>query len=128
MLAFASLLLMTGLSIFTLTSALCALAPSLAVLIVARVLQGVGAAFLLPASLALITYGFPDARERANAIGIWAGHRGYGSGCRSSSRRLAGRRDWVAKRLLHQCSGGAARRTRHASFCGRDSHGKKALS
>ncbi|QBD75667.1 DHA2 family efflux MFS transporter permease subunit [Ktedonosporobacter rubrisoli] len=87
-LAFASLLLMTGalsdrlgskriflsgLLIFTLTSALCALAPSLPVLIVARVLQGVGAAFLLPASLALITYAFSNARERANAIGIWAG-------------------------------------------------------
>ncbi|GHO64253.1 hypothetical protein KSC_031450 [Ktedonobacter sp. SOSP1-52] len=60
---------LTGLSIFTLTSALYALT----VLIVARVLQGLGAAFLLPASLALITYGFPVARERANAIGIWAG-------------------------------------------------------
>lgn len=63
---------LAGLVLFVLTSALCGMAPSLTVLIVARLLQGVGAALLVPASLALISHAYPDRRARAGAIGIWA--------------------------------------------------------
>jgi EmrB/QacA subfamily drug resistance transporter len=63
---------LTGLAIFTATSALAGLAPSAGVLIAARVLQGVGAALMTPPTLAIISDVFPDERERATAIGIWA--------------------------------------------------------
>jgi MFS transporter, DHA2 family, methylenomycin A resistance protein len=62
-----------GLAAFTLASALCGAAPSLAVLIAARVLQGVGAALLVPASMALINQAWPEPRQRAAVFGLWAG-------------------------------------------------------
>ena len=49
-----------GMSLFTAASAACAAAPSILALIAARVVQGVGAAALLPATLALIPYLFAD--------------------------------------------------------------------
>ncbi|MFC6286970.1 DHA2 family efflux MFS transporter permease subunit [Nocardioides sp. GCM10027113] len=57
---------------FAVASALCALAPDPTVLIVSRVLQGVGAALLTPGSLALIQSSFVP-RDRARAIGAWTG-------------------------------------------------------
>ena len=63
--------LIAGCVLFGLTSAACALAPSLAWLIAARVLQGVAAAIVTPASLALIGEVFPK-DERNRAIGTWA--------------------------------------------------------
>jgi EmrB/QacA subfamily drug resistance transporter len=62
-----------GLTIFTAGSLLCGLAPSLSVLIAGRAVQGLGAAALLPGTLSILTNTFHDARERAQAIGIWAG-------------------------------------------------------
>jgi DHA2 family methylenomycin A resistance protein-like MFS transporter len=62
-----------GLSIFTVGSLVCALAPSLSVLIGGRGIQGLGAALLMPGTLSIITNTFLDPRERAQAIGIWAG-------------------------------------------------------
>jgi DHA2 family methylenomycin A resistance protein-like MFS transporter len=62
-----------GLVVFVLASLLCALSPSLAWLNAARVVQGVGAAALLPNSLAILRQAFVDARLRARAIGLWAG-------------------------------------------------------
>jgi DHA2 family methylenomycin A resistance protein-like MFS transporter len=62
-----------GLASFTIASALCGAAPSLAVLIAARVLQGVGAALLVPASMALINQTWTNPRERAAVFGMWAG-------------------------------------------------------
>jgi EmrB/QacA subfamily drug resistance transporter len=59
-----------GLVVFTLSSLLCAFAPSGWVLIAARCLQGVGAAFLVPSSLAMINARFSGA-EQAKAIGTW---------------------------------------------------------
>jgi EmrB/QacA subfamily drug resistance transporter len=61
-----------GLAIFTLASLLCGLSTSGTQLIWARGLQGVGAAFLMPGTLAIITVTFPP-HERAKAIGLWAG-------------------------------------------------------
>jgi EmrB/QacA subfamily drug resistance transporter len=58
-----------GLAVFTLGSALCGLAPSIALLIGARALQGVGAALLMSISPALLTSAFPPA-ERGRALGM----------------------------------------------------------
>ena len=61
-----------GIVWFTLASALCALAPSVEVLVAARVLQGIGGALLTPGSLAILEASFhPD--DRARAIGAWSG-------------------------------------------------------
>ncbi|WP_218023734.1 MFS transporter [Paraburkholderia ribeironis] len=62
-----------GLAAFTVASALCGFAPSLAVLITARALQGVGAALLVPASMTLINQTWSNPRERAAVFGMWAG-------------------------------------------------------
>ena len=62
-----------GLVVFTASSALCGLAPSLPALVAARALQAVGGAALLPSTLAIITTTFPDPRERVQAIGLWSG-------------------------------------------------------
>lgn len=57
---------------FTLASLLCALAPSVELLVTARVLQGIGGALLVPGSLAMLQASFhPD--DRARAIGAWSG-------------------------------------------------------
>lgn len=60
-----------GLLLFVGASAICAAAPSLPVLVAARALQAVGAAALIPSSLALLLPEFPPA-ERPKAIAIWA--------------------------------------------------------
>jgi EmrB/QacA subfamily drug resistance transporter len=62
-----------GLSLFTLGSWLCSLAPSLGWLIAFRVLQGVGGSMLNPAALGIITNTFTRPAERARAIGVWDG-------------------------------------------------------
>ena len=62
----------TGLLIFALSSLACGLATVAAFLIIARVVQGVGAALMLPATLSIITATFPP-KERGTALGIWAG-------------------------------------------------------
>ena len=63
---------LVGLVIFGLASLMAAYAGSVAVLVLARVLQAVGASAMLPATLALIRVGFSDERERALAISVWA--------------------------------------------------------
>ena len=63
---------LVGLVIFGLASLMAAYAGSVAVLVLARVLQAVGASAMLPATLALIRVGFADERERAFAISVWA--------------------------------------------------------
>ena len=66
------LIFVVGLGIFTASSLACGLAESGGVLIGARVVQGVGAALMNPATLSIISATFP-ARQRGTAIGIWAG-------------------------------------------------------
>jgi EmrB/QacA subfamily drug resistance transporter len=61
----------SGLLLFAGASALCALAPSLNVLIAARVLQAAGGAMMLPTTLGLILPAFP-VEQRTLAIGIWS--------------------------------------------------------
>lgn len=60
-----------GVGWFTIASALCAIAPTIEVLVAARVLQGVGGALLTPGSLAIIEASF-DRADRARAIGAWS--------------------------------------------------------
>src|SRR6201987_73407 len=62
-----------GLSLFTLGSWLCSLAPTLGALIAFRTLQGVGGSMLNPAALGIITNTFTRPAERAKAIGVWDG-------------------------------------------------------
>ena len=59
-----------GVTVFTVASAFCGLAPSVEFLILARVFQAFGAAMLVPASLALVIAAFP-AERRSHAIGVW---------------------------------------------------------
>ncbi|HKN99471.1 MAG TPA: MFS transporter, partial [Pseudonocardiaceae bacterium] len=51
----------------------CAVAPVTGVLIAARAVQGIGAALLLPGTLAIISRASPEPGEQAKAIGVWAG-------------------------------------------------------
>ncbi|MFC9928237.1 MFS transporter [Streptomyces sp. NPDC127190] len=61
-----------GIAVFTLASAACGLAPNLPALIGARVVQGVSAAVVLPASLALVRQAYGDPAQRARAVSLWA--------------------------------------------------------
>ena len=62
-----------GLIVFSIGSLLCALAPGLDLLVVFRILQGIGASMLNPVALSIIRNVFEDPRERAQAIGVWGG-------------------------------------------------------
>lgn len=62
----------SGAAIFTAASLLCAVAPSVSILIIGRALAGLGAAFLMPASLAIIRVVWHDSAGRGRALGIWA--------------------------------------------------------
>ena len=66
-----------GVGVFTLASALAALAPSLDALVAARALQGLGAAMVTPLTLTLISEAFPPVRSGV-ALGIWGGISGLG--------------------------------------------------
>jgi EmrB/QacA subfamily drug resistance transporter len=61
-----------GVTAFAIASAWCGLAPNIHQLVIARAAQGVGAAFLVPGSLAIISASFEEA-ERGRAIGTWSG-------------------------------------------------------
>lgn len=63
----------TGLLLFGAASLGCALAPGIGALVGGRVAQGLGAALLLPGTLAIVTRVFPEPGERARALGIWTG-------------------------------------------------------
>ncbi|MGH3743303.1 MAG: MFS transporter [Mycobacteriales bacterium] len=64
-------LFVVGLAVFTGASLLAGLAGSADLLIAARGLQGLGAALVTPATLAILTASYPEPRERAAAVGIW---------------------------------------------------------
>jgi len=63
---------LAGLAAFGAGSLAAGLAPGPSLLVAGRVVQGVGAALLLPGTLAVVSRAYPDAAERARAIGIWA--------------------------------------------------------
>src|SRR3954468_23524376 len=61
-----------GVAVFVLASVACALAPTVAVLVAARFVQGAGAAVAMPASMALVRTSYDEPARRARAIGIWS--------------------------------------------------------
>ena len=69
---------MIGLTLFAVASLAGGFAPSAGLLIAVRTVQGVGAALLSPAALALLTVTFPAGRERNLALGIWGALAGIG--------------------------------------------------
>lgn len=66
-------MVLVGMGLFGAGSLICGLAPSITVLVIGRVVQGFGAATLLPGTLAVITRTYPGRVEQARAVGIWAG-------------------------------------------------------
>ncbi|WP_306316752.1 MULTISPECIES: MFS transporter [unclassified Streptomyces] len=64
--------LLLGTALFGAGSLLAGLAPSFAVLVVARLLQGAGEAVALPAAMAVIVLLFPEGPRRSRALGVWA--------------------------------------------------------
>ncbi|NEE28003.1 MFS transporter, partial [Streptomyces sp. SID7982] len=69
--------LVAGLVVFGLAGAVAGLAPTAEVMLVARLFSGVGAAMIMPITLAVITSTFPE-KERGRAIGVWTGVAGGG--------------------------------------------------
>ena len=63
---------MAGFAVFTAASLACALAPDAVILIAARAAQGIGAAILVPNSLALLNHAYPNDKERGRAVAMWA--------------------------------------------------------
>lgn len=61
----------TGLTVFSLSSLLCSVAPSIELLVLARVLQAVGGSMMNPVAMSIVTNAFTDPRERAQAVGVW---------------------------------------------------------
>jgi MFS family permease len=69
----------TGLAVFTVASLICGLSDQGLVLVLARGVQGLGAAVVSPAALSIATTSFPDERERHIALSIWGGLGGLGA-------------------------------------------------
>lgn len=69
-------ILQIGLGLFAVTGLLAAFSPNIDTLIASRAAMGIAAAMIYPATLAIITTTFRDPRERAMAVGIWAGTTG----------------------------------------------------
>ncbi|GHF32375.1 MFS transporter [Streptomyces mashuensis] len=88
---------MGGLTAFVAASAVCGAAGSPAVLVAGRLAQGAGAAFLVPASLALLQAAYPDRAVRARAIALWGAMAAlaFGAGPAVGGLLLAGL-DWRA--------------------------------
>lgn len=68
-----------GLLVFGAASAGCGLAPTVSVLVAARLVQGIGAAALVPSSLLLLQAAFTDPGARARALGLWGAIAGIGA-------------------------------------------------
>ena len=71
-------MLLTGLGIFIIGSLGAVISPSADALTACRALMGVGGAFIMPSTLSILVQVFPDRKERAQAIGIWAAVAGVG--------------------------------------------------
>ncbi|WFB10858.1 MFS transporter [Streptomyces sp. LX-29] len=84
---------LTGLALFTVASACCAAAPTLGVLVAARILQGLGAALMMPSSLGLLLALFPSER-RGTAIGLWTAVSGSGAALAPPIGGLLVQLDW----------------------------------
>lgn len=63
---------LSGLALFAVASIACAAAGSVTALVLARAVQGAGAALVIPGGLAVLAAAYPDAGRRARAVGVWA--------------------------------------------------------
>ena len=70
---------LAGSGLFAVASAACGAAPAVGALIAARALQGIGAALLVPSSLALVRAAYPERGAQARALGVWGGVGGAGA-------------------------------------------------
>lgn len=61
-----------GIALFIAGTLICAIAPNAAILIFGRIVSGLGAAFEVSMSLVLLTLAYPDRKDRAHALGVWA--------------------------------------------------------
>jgi len=73
------LIFLVGLTLFTVASLVCGLAGSIAILIAARAVQGVGAAIISPAALSIVSTTFEEGADRNKALGIWGALGGSGA-------------------------------------------------
>ena len=90
-----------GVIVFTVGSLLCGLSASLEVLILARIVQGIGCAAAMANNMGIITESFP-ARERGRAMGILATFVALGMMCGPRARRYAGGKLSLGEHLPHQ--------------------------
>jgi sugar phosphate permease len=90
-----------GITIFGIASVWCGLSPNVTQLIIARALQGIGAALLIPCSLAIIGASFPET-DRGRAIGTWAGFSAIAAAVGPLLGGLDCRPHYVASHLPHQ--------------------------
>ncbi len=111
-----------GLALFTLSSAACALAPNAAALIVARTVQGLGAAAVLPLSLTILTTAFPPQR-RGLIVGIYGGLAGLAVAAGPIVGGAVTEATRLALDLLAQRPDRAARRDARQPGCCPESHG-----
>ena len=102
-----------GVVVFALSSAAIGLAPDQGWLVAGRAIQGVGAAFMMPATLSIITVTFPP-EERGKAIGDLGRRVRARAGDRARRGRRAHRVRLLASDLLPQPAGGRRRRGGHA--------------
>ena len=102
-----------GVIVFGLSSAFIGLSQSEAWLVAGRAAQGIGAAFMMPATLSIITNAFPRARARQGDRHLGRRQR-PGPGHRPRGRRLPRRERLLAVDLLPQRPGGRGGRRRHA--------------
>ena len=70
---------LTGIGLRVLATLICGLAPTFAVLVAARALQGASAAIIAPAALSMVMNTFPEGAERNKALGIWGSLGGVGA-------------------------------------------------
>jgi EmrB/QacA subfamily drug resistance transporter len=70
-----------GIGMFVAASAVCGLAPTIGVLVAARLMQGAAAAVIMPSSMALIGQAYPGLVKRARAVGVWAVGGAVASSC-----------------------------------------------
>ena len=94
-----------------------------AILIAARAVQGVGAAILVPNSLALLNHAYPDDKERGRAVGNVGGRREPGAHGGAVRRRRADRTGGLAQHLSGQSADRARRPVADLALC--DRHGAR---
>jgi DHA2 family methylenomycin A resistance protein-like MFS transporter len=68
----AKIVYLWGMALFFAASLACALSPNATALIVARLVQGAGAALFMPSSLSLLVFSFPERRQRTKMLGLWS--------------------------------------------------------